>query len=61
MGTEIVDEMGCYVKRFWGGDDLGVCFSVNVNKDFTQKDFSLFISRLVQYLVVTGEGIRECE
>lgn len=52
MGTVIEDTNNCYIKRFFGGTDRGVCFSVNIHKEFTQKELAELISKITDKLIV---------
>ena len=52
MGTEIITEDNCYVKRYWGGKDKGVSFQLNINKSFTQKEFAEFLSKCIERIIV---------
>lgn len=56
MGTEIFDEKGLYVKRFYGGGERGTCFTIKIDKEFTQKELCLMLSRITNHIIVDGEG-----
>ena len=38
------------VKRFYGGEDRGVCFNVNINKVMTKQEFVEFLSDCIKGL-----------
>ena len=56
MGTEIIDEDGIYVKRIYGGIERGTCFILKIDKEFTQKELCDLLSRIINGLIVKGEG-----
>ena len=56
MGTEIMNENGVFVKRFYGGKDRGVCFAVTIDRSFTQLEFSVLLGIIMKKLIVQGEG-----
>ena len=59
MGTEIVDIEGVYVKRFYGGVKRGVCFSVRIDREFSQKELAEFFADVIGQMVVDGEGKKQ--
>lgn len=58
MGTEIFNDDNLYVKRTYQGIDKGTSFSVKIDRMFTQKEFSEFLSKCIDNLIVSGEGKR---
>ena len=57
MGTYIYEDedIGLSIKRFWGGDDIGVCFQLTFGDkyiQYTQKEFSELLGELVKGLIV---------
>ena len=52
MGTEIITDTDCYLKRFWGGESKGVCFVLKADKQFTQKEFAEFLSKCIERIIV---------
>ncbi len=56
MGTKIFDENSLYVKRFYGGPCRGTCFTIKIDREFTQKELCLMLSGIMDYIIVDGEG-----
>jgi len=51
MGTEIINEDGIYVKRFYGGKERGVMFSVIIDKEFTKSEFKDFLKKCLEAII----------
>ncbi len=57
MGTVIYenDQKSFEVKRFWGGDDRGVCYQFTMGTDYiqiTNKELRKMLKNLIDGLVV---------
>ena len=50
MGTKFLQEDGLYIKRFFGGKDRGVCYSVRIDREFTKKELILVMKALLEGL-----------
>lgn len=50
MGTVFLEEEGLYIKRFFGGKERGVCYTVHINREFTKKELILVMKALLEGL-----------
>lgn len=52
MGTKIYNEDDVhFVNRYNGGIDKGLMFSIRINKDMTQKEFTDFLNKCQKNLM----------
>ena len=60
MGTEISTKMAKYtVKRFWGGNDRGVCLQITSSKPFKVKETIMEQIQLEGFIQLTIEDASE--
>lgn len=48
MGT-VISEHPFYLKRFYGGDSRGVCYSLHIDGSFEEKEFLEWLNALIDF------------
>jgi hypothetical protein len=56
MGTVLMKNEYCCIKRYWGGLKIGVCFIIEQRRSTTQDETKEIIKTLVDGLMVNGES-----
>ena len=66
MGTKIFEKYGIHVKRFYGGEDRGVCYQITVNRfegcawtQLTRKEYEDLLYCLTDSVVNEWEARRK--
>lgn len=53
MGTTLYDKNGINIRRFYGGDERGVCYQITIGKEYVQLTGEQFIEFLFNVFLKT--------